>query len=123
MINTFQYIFLGYKNKKYSFRYLGRKDEVIYKGKNMGWSYTSPQPHLKIEYKDLMSKNLQGEKKKKGRGKKGKEKEMEGGKEGKKEEKEINRLEINNKQKVTKFLAENLTSPDNFFWIKDAIKN
>ena len=46
---------------------------------------------------------------------------MEGEKEGKKEEKEINRLEINNKKKVTKFLAENLNSPDNY-WIKDAIK-
>ena len=46
---------------------------------------------------------------------------MEGGKEGKKEEKEINRLEINNKKKVTKFLAENLNSPDNY-WIKEEIK-
>lgn len=88
----------------------------------MGWSYTSPQPHLKIEYKDLMSLKIFKEKRK-GRagGKKGKEKEMEGEKEGKKEEKEINRLEINNKKKVTKFLAENLNSPDNY-WIKDAIK-
>ena len=43
---------------------------------------------------------------------------MEGGKEGKKEEKEINRLEINNKKKVTKFLAENLNSPDSY-WIKE----
>ena len=46
---------------------------------------------------------------------------MEGGKEGKKEEKEINRLEINNKKKVTKFLAENVNSPDNY-WIKEEIK-
>ena len=46
---------------------------------------------------------------------------MEGGKEGKKEEKEINRLEINNKKKVTKFLAENLNSPDSY-WIKEEIK-
>ena len=46
---------------------------------------------------------------------------MEGGNEGKKEEKEINRLEINNKKKVTKFLAENLNSPDSY-WIKEEIK-
>lgn len=42
---------------------------------------TLPQPHLKIEYKDLMSlKNLQGEKKKKGREKR--KGERDGGREG-----------------------------------------
>ena len=48
----------------------------------MGWSYTSPQPHLKIEYKDLMPLKIFKEKRKRRAGKKkGKEKEMEGGKE------------------------------------------
>lgn len=30
----------------------------------MGWSYTSPQPHLKIEYKDLMPLKIFKEKRK-----------------------------------------------------------
>lgn len=46
---------------------------------------------------------------------------MEGEKEEKKEEKEIKRLEINNKKKVTKFLAENLNFPNNY-WIKEEVK-
>lgn len=46
---------------------------------------------------------------------------MEGGMEEKKEEKEINRLEINNKKKVTIFLAENLNFPNNY-WIKEQVK-
>ena len=54
MINTFQNIFWATKIRSIPLDIWGEKMRLFIKGKNMGWSYTSPQLHLKIEYKDLM---------------------------------------------------------------------
>lgn len=48
----------------------------------MGWSYTSPQPHLKIEYKDLMPLKIFKEKRKRRAEKKKRKGERDGGRKG-----------------------------------------